>query len=418
MPTITQTSVSQSPLTKEKILEVYGDVFDGLGTFPCKPYKFRLKENYVPARHAPRKVLMHLQDDFHAEIHDLIKQGVLEKVEHSTEWVNSFVIVEKHSRSIHTLNHKFKKKLWICLDPRDLNKALKHEPYYSWSVDELIAKFHRCKVFSIIDMKKGYWMVPLHPESRPLTRMSIDIGRYQLTWLPMGTNVASDVYQKKLDEIFHNLQGITGIAGDMISYRKSWEEHDVHCLNFLSIVRKNNLQLNASKLQFQLEEVSFFGHKWNSKGISPDPKKIYAIEQMVFPSDKESIQSFLGMIKFLNRYSPWLSELSTALRELCRIHAEYKPKSEHHESCDAIRREPSMNIVLPYYDPTSHTTLQTDSSKKGLRAVLIQHSTPIYFASRAIATTEANYQNLEWDTPATIWGWKNFFTFYMVMNSH
>ena len=57
--------------------------------------KFRLKENYVPARYAPRKVLIHLQDDFYAEIHNLDKQGVLKKVEHSTEWVNSFIIVKK-----------------------------------------------------------------------------------------------------------------------------------------------------------------------------------------------------------------------------------------------------------------------------------------------------------------------------------
>ena len=185
MPSTTLTSVSQSPLTKEKILEVYADVFDGLGTFPGEPYKFRLKENYVPARHAPRKVLIHLQDDFHAEIHDLVKQGVLEKVEHPTEWVNSFIIVEKDvsidSGNTQTPNHKFKKKLQICLDPRDLNEALKCKPYYSQSVDKLIAKFHGCKVFSIIDMKKGYWMVPLHPESRPLTCMSLNIGRYQWT---------------------------------------------------------------------------------------------------------------------------------------------------------------------------------------------------------------------------------------------
>ena len=154
-----------------------------------------------------------------------------------------------------------------------------------------------------------------------------------------------------------------------------------------------------------------FGHKWNSKGISPDPKKIHAIKQMVFLPDKESMQSFLGMINFLNRYSPRLAELSTVLIELCRIHADYKPKSEHHKSFDAIKRELSTNIVLPYYDPISHTTLQTDSSKKGLRAVLIQNGAPIYFASRAISTTEANYQNLEQETLTTIWGMEKFHYF-------
>ena len=65
---------------------------------------------------------------------------------------------------------------------------------------------------------------------------------------------------------------------------------------------------------------------------------------------------------------------------------------------------------MPYYDPTSHTTLQTDSSKKGLRAVLIQNGTPIYFASRAISTTEANYQNLESETLTTIWGMEKYVT--------
>ena len=181
---------------------------------------------------------------------------------------------------------------------------MKHEPYYSRSVDELMAEFHGCKVFSIVDMKKGYWMVRLHPDSRPLTCMFIDMGRFQWTWFPKGTVVASDVFQKKLDEIFHNFPGVTGTADGMVIYGKSIEKHDKHFLNFLSIVRKNNLKLNASKLQFQVEEVSFFGHNWNSKGISPDPKKIHAIQQMVFPPDKESMQSFLGMVNFLNRYSP------------------------------------------------------------------------------------------------------------------
>ena len=78
------------------------------------------------------------------------------------------------------------------------------------------------------------------------------------------------------------------------STEKSIMENDKHFLNFLSIVRKNNLKLNASKLQFQLKEVSFFGHNWSSKGISPDPKKIQAIQLMDFPPDKESMQVSLG----------------------------------------------------------------------------------------------------------------------------
>ena len=115
MHSINPKSVSKSPLTKKKILEIYADVFEGLGPFPGEPYKFRLKENYMFARHALRKVPIHLQEDFHAEIHDLVKQGVLEKVEQFTEWVNSFIIVKKDvsmdSGNSHASHHKVLKKL-------------------------------------------------------------------------------------------------------------------------------------------------------------------------------------------------------------------------------------------------------------------------------------------------------------------
>ena len=123
---------------------------------------------------------------------------------------------------------------------------------------------------------------------------------------------------------------------------------------------------------------------------------------MVFPLDKDSMQSFLRIVNFLNRYSPRLAELFTSLRQLCRLHADYKPESEHYKSFNTIKKELSTKIVLPYYDPASHTTIQTDSSRKGLRAILIQNRTPIYFASRAISPTESNYQNLECKTLGTI----------------
>ena len=59
------------------------------------PYKFQLKENAKPTRHAPRKVPIHLQDAFHKEIRNLEKLGILEETKDVTEWVNSFVIMEK-----------------------------------------------------------------------------------------------------------------------------------------------------------------------------------------------------------------------------------------------------------------------------------------------------------------------------------
>ena len=61
-------SITDLPLTQEKVESTYADVFQHLGKFPGEPYKLRLKPDAVPAKHRPRKVPVHLQDAFHEEV--------------------------------------------------------------------------------------------------------------------------------------------------------------------------------------------------------------------------------------------------------------------------------------------------------------------------------------------------------------
>ena len=65
------------------------------------------------------------------------------------------MIVEKDSGNHHSSNHTIKRKLRICLDPRDLNEALEREPYHPCSVDEVTAKLQGMTVFTIVDFKKA-----------------------------------------------------------------------------------------------------------------------------------------------------------------------------------------------------------------------------------------------------------------------
>ena len=66
-------SITDLPLTQEKVESTYADVFQGLGKFPGEPYKLRLKPDAVPAKHRPRRVPVHLQDAFHEEVERLVK---------------------------------------------------------------------------------------------------------------------------------------------------------------------------------------------------------------------------------------------------------------------------------------------------------------------------------------------------------
>ena len=102
------------------------------------------------------------------------------------------------------------------MDPRDLNEALEREPYHTHSVDEITAKLQGMTVFTIVDFKKGYWVVVLYTDSRKLTCMVLPFGKFQWTQLQMGTVVAEDIFQSKLDSIFIGMEGVMGIADDMV----------------------------------------------------------------------------------------------------------------------------------------------------------------------------------------------------------
>ena len=92
----------------------------------------------------------------------------------------------------------------------------------------------------------------------------------------------------------------------------------------------NNLTLNLEKIQFKQSQVSFYGHCWSKHGISPDPKKIQAL------NDKGTMRSFLGMINYLNRSSALSAHLTEPLSALTHQAVDYKPGKVHFENFQQI----------------------------------------------------------------------------------
>ena len=128
------------------------------------------------------------------------------------------------------------------------------------------------------------------------------------------------------------MEGVTGIAYDMVIAGRDEMEHDRNFLAFMENCMSNNLTLNSEKIEFKQSQVSFYGHCWSKHGISPDPKKIQALNHIEFPPDKETMRSFLGMISYLNRYSALSAHLTAPLSVLTHQAADYRPSKVHFEN--------------------------------------------------------------------------------------
>ena len=118
--------------------------------------------------------------------------------------------------------------------------------------------------------------------------MVLPFGRFQWTRLPMGTVIAQDIFQSKLDSIFIGMESVTGIADYMVIAGTDEMENNRNFLAFMEKCMNNNLTLNSEKIQFKQSQVSFYGHCWLKHSISPDPKKIQALNHIEFPPHKET----------------------------------------------------------------------------------------------------------------------------------
>ena len=142
-------------------------------------------------------------------------------------------------------------------------------------------------------------------------------GKYRWLRLPFGLKIASDVFQERLDRVLRLLEGVHGIADDILTHVEETEvQHDGRLLTLLETARMNNFSLNPDKIQFKSTDCKFFGHRLTPEGLKLDPKKVKAIVKMPPLQSLQSLQSFNGMVNYLKRFSPVLTELAEPLRRL------------------------------------------------------------------------------------------------------
>ena len=191
--------------------------------------------------------------------------------------------------------------------------------------------------------------MPLDLRSSLLTTFNMPWGKYRWLRMPFGLKVSGDVFQERLDKVLRLVPGILGIADDIVILGLTENIHDGTVLILCETARLNNLSLNSKKMQFKSTDCKFFRHRLTPDGIMVDPKKIEAIIQMDPPQNVANLQSFNGMVNYLKKFSPVLSELSEPLRTLCKSGVEWAWESEQQDAFKAIKQVITSNPSLSLF---------------------------------------------------------------------
>nr|XP_049707055.1 uncharacterized protein K02A2.6-like [Helicoverpa armigera] len=364
-------------------LSQYDDLFDGIGCLPGK-YHIVIDKSVRPVISAARKIPLSLRDQLAEELKRMERYGVIKKVTHPTDWVHPLVIVAKKNNTIR-----------VCLDPRELNRAVRRAHFQLPTVTELAARLHGATHFSVLDANSGFWAVQLDQESADLCTFISPFGRYQFLRLPFGINCASEVFHGKIRQLLEDLEGVDSFIDDIIVWGKDKEEHDRRLDALLNRAREINLKFNKAKCKIGVREVTYLGHIFDRNGMRPDSNKVKAITEMPEPTDRKSLERFLGAVNYLSKFIPKYSELALPLTNLLRKDTEWLWECAERSAFQSLCRAVSSAPVLALYDVSAPVLVSVDASAHALGAVLMQAGRPVEFASRTLTDTQRRYAQVE-----------------------
>ena len=269
----------------------------------------QLKPNSKAYQAPPRHVAYALQKPFKEELECLQKMDIIIPlgVDETLDWYNSFVLVPKANG-----------KVRLCLDPVQLNQALIRPVHWGPTLNNILPKINNMQYMSIIDASSSYLNLKLDMQSSYLTTFSCRFGSYHYKCLPFGAALVGNMFQRKINKIVNDISNVFGIADNIlvIGYNKDGVDHDESVYSVLEWCQDVNLKLNKDKCHFRCMSILFFGKVVSRKGIQPDPQKVRALTKMPAPKNKWELQSFLGIINYLGKFSPGTVEVCEPLRKL------------------------------------------------------------------------------------------------------
>ena len=374
----------------DREIDNYPELHKATGCLPGI-YSLKVDPTVEPVVHAPRRQPHALRKRIVDKLKEMEKDGHIIKVTEPTDWVNSMVVVVKPD------------KIRICLDPRDLNKAVKREHYPSPTVEDIVSSIPDAKVFSVGDAKSGFLQNELDYESSLLTTFNTPIGRYRWLRLPFGIKSAPETFQRIMDNMLEDIEGAYAVMDDILIAGKDRKHHDEILEKVIRRATEWNLKLNLGKCQIRKSSVKYMGHVVSRDGLKVDPEKVRAMREMPEPKSKEDILRFLGFVQYIAKFIPGLSEVDGPLRELTRKDIDFIWEEPQQRSFDRLKELCCCAPVLAFYDVDKPVTIQCDASSYAVGGVLLQEGRTVAYTSRALTDTEKNgYLQIEKETLAIV----------------
>ena len=297
----------------------------------------------------------------------------------------------------------------LCVDYRQINEDSVRDAYPLPKINYILEKLRNGKYFSTIDLRQGYWQIPMAEQSKHLTAFTVPgRGLFQFKVMPFGLHSAPATFQRALDQVIGpELEPFAFAYLDGVVVMGSTLEEQLRNLKIVfDRLIANNLRINPDKCAFVKERIKYLGHIVSAEGIH-DPDKVSAILLIPEPKNLTEVRSFVNTASLYRRFLKNFSTLVGPLNKLLQKKIKWTWEEPQINSFNTIKTMLTQAPVLTCPDFERTFVLQTDASDIGLGAVLTQDfddgEKVIVYISRTLCPAERNYTVTEKECLAIYW---------------
>ena len=282
-----------------------------------------------------------------------------------------------------------------CGDFRRLNTITEPDHYPLPNIADITNVLGKAKIFSKIDLLKGYNQVPIHPSGIPKTAICTPFGTYTFNFTCFGLRNAGAIFQRLMYSIFRDVSCIIFYVDDLLIFSPSIKQHAKDVKKVLKLLKGNGLIVHPDKCIWAQEEVEFLGHRITAEGMLPQPSKVAAIRHFPQPKTVKALQQFNGLVNYYHRFIPKLAEIMAPLYEVLKG----KPRKlqwtpQLTQAFNNTKKALTSASLLSYPINTDKLILTSDASDVAIGAVLEQDG-PLPFSV-------GNYPKPRRNTPPSI----------------
>ena len=400
---LADSSAVRKMLSKCAVVLSRGD--DDIGCAGVTEHRIELHDT-TPIRQKPRRFPDPVAQEIEKQCQELKSLDIIDYSR--SPWSSPVVPIRKPDGTVR-----------LCIDYRKLNKVTKADRFPMPNMTDLVYSLNGTEYFTSLDLVRGYYQVPLHPESRECTAFSTTKNHYEFKRLSFGLKNAPAAFQREMQEVLRGFptKQVLVYIDDILIMSRSFDEHIALVGSVLATLAEYGIKVKPSKCSWFCSEVVFLGHIVGRHGVRKSEPYMKAVRDFPKPTTVKELRSFLGLANFQRKFVPNCSVLSRPLTSFMGLSDKTKLNwtAEMEESYENLKSAlcSAMELAYPDYSADANRMeVSTDASGTGAGACLTQLQNGIVrvisYASTTFSRTQQNYSTIDRELAAIRWALRTF----------